>query len=211
MTFSKLLELTSKALVLDNSVLVNLFASQCGASVLQCISNHVIVPDVVVDEFTRRPYQLDLRKTFIQHLVNEELVEIRDRYTEDETALFNLLTDDQISLGDGESMTISIAVCNNCIPVIDEEKGTEKARKLTGDSPIARSTDILMHSSVYRSFSDQDYADCVFRALHIGRMHVELEQRDSIVELIGVQRALLCNSLPEFNDFKRTIGEQSNT
>lgn len=110
MTFSKLLDSTSKALVLDNSVPVDQFVSQCGVSVRRHISNHVHVPDLVIREFTRRPYPVDLKNPLIRHLSDAELVEIRHSDGEAESASLSRLTDDQISLGDGESKLRCILV-----------------------------------------------------------------------------------------------------
>lgn len=211
MIYSNLLATNFKPLVLDNSVLVNLFSLQYGVRIRECIQNKFIIPDRVVDEFTRRPDDVKQREAFIQRLLDKELIEIRGFQSEEEKSLFEQLTDEQTSLGDGEAMTISTAFCNNYVPVIDENKGTKEAKKLMKSIPVARSTDILMHASVHKSLTEQDYASSVSNALSIGKMHVDLRMRDSIVDLIGVDKALECHSLPDFKSFKRKIEAQRNT
>ena len=205
MTFSNLLTSNFSTLVIDNSVLVNLFACEQGVRILRCIPNHILIPDKVIDEFNRKPDELMYKPKFIQQLLEESLVEMKCMDTIYERNLYNRLIDDGISLGDGEAATISIASFNKFIPVIDESKGRKEAAKVMGDVAIPRSTDLLMHSKVFDTLSAQEYADSIFHALQAGHMHVAPEECTSIVNLIGDHRALLCNSLPNYKSLKAEI------
>lgn len=199
MTYSTLLEHNTTTLVLDTSVLLNLFSCNYGLRICKCLPNKILLSNIVLDEFWSR-YEINEKKRFIEYLDNENLI---DCYTIDDLYLiWNFYELRNSGLGLGEIATIDIASKHKLIPVIDEKKATKVAKNQYGLSKVARSTDIIMHRSVYNNFTYVEYVDSIFYALYNSRMHIEYELREKIVDLIGIERANLCPSIPKIRSKK---------
>ena len=146
MTYSTLLEHNTKTLVLDTSVLLNLFSCNYGVRICKCLPNKILLSNIVLDEFWSR-YEINEKKRFIENLDNENLI---DRYSIDDIHMIRNFDELRKSgLGLGEIATIDIANIHKLIPVIDEKK-LQKSQRINTDCrklpvlPILSCTDLFI-------------------------------------------------------------------
>lgn len=184
-------------LVLDTSVLINLHACSFGEQILTAIPNAIAVPDIVVRELGHETSRINGEHRFLEGLLAQQTVK---SVSLDDAgwAIFERLTTSRPSLGDGEAATIAIAATSARRPVIDDAKGRKWAQTLIGRRIAAWSIDLLIHPHVQEGLENDGYIEAVYLALREGRMRIDEERCDAIVELIGLERALKCPSLPGF-------------
>lgn len=184
-------------LVLDTSVLINLHACSFGEQILTAVPNSIAVPDIVIQELGHERSRLTGEHQFLERLLTAQTV--RPVSLDDAGwVLFEQLTDNPSSLGDGEAATIAIATTNAHRPVIDDAKGRKCVVALMGENAAAWSLDLLSHPKVHAELGNPGYIEAIYLALREGRMRIDEKRCDTIVELIGRERALLCPSLPGF-------------
>lgn len=184
-------------LVVDASVLINLRACKFGEQILTALPNNIAVPDIVVRELGRRSCQTVDESQFLEQLILRQVV----RPVELDDAgwvVFENLTSGRRSLGDGEAATIAIASSGIYRPVIDDAKGRTQAADLLPQRSAVWTLDLLVHPNVQEVLGGAGLIEAVFLALRDGRMRIDEERCDSVVALIGVERALNCPSLPRF-------------
>lgn len=189
-------------LILDTSVLINLHASSSGRQILANIPNDIFVSDTVVRELDHETSHSKGDNNFIHGLISQAVVSVV-QLDEQSYQLYEQLISGSGSLDDGEAATIATAVTSNFIPIIDERKGRTKARILVGDRVVAWSLDLFLHPSVKTGLPHGDFIEAVYLALREGRMRIDEERCDAVVELIGIERALHCTSLPRFKARKK--------
>lgn len=183
-------------LVLDTSVLINLHACSRGEQILMAIPNTIAVPDIVVRELGHETSRINGEHKFLEGLLARQ--KVRPVSLDDAGwAIFEKLTASHPSLGDGEAATIAIATTSAHRPVIDDAKGRKSTETLIGKRTAAWSLDLLVHPNVQEGLGN-GYIEAIYLALREGRMRIDEERCDTIVELIGVERALQCPSLPGF-------------
>lgn len=100
------------------------------------------------------------------------------------------------TLDDGEAATIANALAHAGTALIDERKATRLCAERFPQLRLACTDDVLNHPEIQRQLGAQALSDAVFNALDSGRMRVLPQHLEWIVELIGVERAALCQSLP---------------
>lgn len=208
MTFSSSLADDRRALVLDTSVLINLHACTYGEHVLTAIANDIVVPDIVAGELEHETSRKNGDQGFLYDLIERGTVTIASM-TDEELELFAALTAGSASLDDGEAATIAIAAIRGFRAVVDERKGRACAAVLmTGEEP-GWSLDLLRHPSVLQSLDEFQAGDAVYLALRYGRMRIPAQYADSVVELIGRERALDCSCLPNFKSLLKEAAVSS--
>lgn len=184
-------------LVLDTSVLINLHACSLGEQILTAIPNTIVVPDIVVRELKHETSRINGEHQFLEDLLVRQ--KVRPVSLDDAGwAIFEKLTASPSSLGDGEAATIAIATTSAHRPVIDDAKGRKRTEALISKRTAAWSLDLLVHPKVREGLENDGYIEAIYLALREGRMRIDEERCDAIVELIGVERALHCPSLPGF-------------
>lgn len=183
-------------LVLDASVLINLHACSFGEKILAAIPNTIVVPDIVVRELGHETSRINGEHRFLENLLARQQVHLSS-LDDGGWAIFERLTTTSPSLGDGEAATIAIAAINTHRPVIDDAKGRKRAQELVNITS-AWSLDLLVHPGVRNGLENDGYIDAVYLALREGRMRIDEERCDAVVQLIGAARALQCPSLPGF-------------
>lgn len=94
--------------------------------------------------------------------------------------------------------TIAVAVSQGFLPVVDERKGRARAQDLMNGQAPAWSLDLLVHPAVQSALVGDGYIEAVYLALREGRMRIDEERCDAVVQLIGIERAKDCTSLPGF-------------
>lgn len=197
MTCSSCLADDLTPLVLDTSVLINLHACSHGEQILAAIPNDVLVSDIVVRELDHETSHSNGENQFIHGLVSQAVVKVA-QLDDRGYQLYESLICGPGSLDDGEAATIATAAALDFIPVIDERKGRARAKALVSNQAIAWSLDLLLHPSVQTGLPDGKHVEAIYRALRDGRMRINEERCDAVVELIGVEHALECTSLPGF-------------
>lgn len=187
----------SAQLVADASTIINLIATGCARDIFSALPNHVVVVDVVPGELEagrqRGREACDRLKELVAAAVID-IVELND----DATLHFEELVigPAATTLDDGEAATIAYALAHAGTPLIDERKATRICAERFPQLRLACTVDVLSHPEVQHQLGAQALADAVFNALDGGRMRVLPQHLEWIVELIGVERAALCQSLP---------------
>lgn len=184
-------------LVLDTSVLINLHASTFGEQVLRLIPNDIFLPDTVVVEIKKETSQTNGEVGFLQGLITKKIVKVV-QMDEAQANLFGTLICSPNSLDDGEAATIAVAVSLGFLPIVDERKGRARAQSLMNGKAPAWSLDLFVHPAVQTGLIGNRYIEAVYLALRDGRMRIDEPRCDAVVQLIGVERAKDCTSLPGF-------------
>lgn len=183
--------------VLDTSVLINLHASQQGSRILDSLPNEIIVPEHVVTELQHETSKTQGQHCFIQHMIATSKVRVA-ALNEREYQVFGRLVSGNPSLGDGEAATIAIAATRMLLPIIDERKGRLQAQTHCSGTCPGWSLDILRHPVVVAALGMSCASDALYFALRDGRMRIHESHCDHVVDVIGVQHALECKSLPRY-------------
>ncbi len=184
-------------LVADTSSLISLLATGCAPAIVRALPKRLVVASVVTAELERgrnRGHQ-DLDR--LNDLVTTGLVEIAElgdlgwRHFEELTIGPVTLT-----LDDGEAATIAHAVEITGTAVIDERKATRICSERFPGLPLGCTVDMLIHPDVLTSLGKEGLAGAVFSALQEGRMRVFPHHIETVVALIGNERASRSPSLP---------------
>lgn len=197
MTYSISLADNMTQLILDTSVLINLHASTHGGRILSSLPNDILVPEIVASELEHETSKNNGEHQFIHDLVATGKVRII-ALDEREYEVFESLVSGSLSLDDGEAATIATATFRSCLPIIDERKGRQRAQEhLLGKQP-GWSLDLFRHPKVVAELGVAQSIEALYFALRYGRMRIQEAHCDHVVSLIGVQRAIECNSLPSY-------------
>jgi len=184
-------------LVLDTSVLINLYASKHGGRILSSLPNDVLVPEIVASELEHETSKNNGEHQFIHDLVATRKVRIV-ALDEREYEVFANLVSGSSSLDDGEAATIAAATFRNCRPIIDERKGRQRAQEHVPEKQPGWSLDLFRHPNVVEELGVELSIEALYFALRYGRMRIQEAHCDDVVRLIGVQRALECSCLPGY-------------
>ena len=181
----------------DTSVLINLHACSFGEQVLRAIPNDIVLPETVVAELNHETSHANGENGFIQRLILENVVKVV-QMNDAAARLFETMIRSPGSLDDGEAATIAVAVSQGFRPVVDERKGRARAQDLMNGQAPAWSLDLLVHPAVKSALVGDGYVEAVYLALREGRMRIDEERCEAVVQLIGIERAIKCSSLPGF-------------
>lgn len=201
MSFSSCLLDVRKPSILDASVLINLRECSFGIEILKVFPNKAVVPRVVIEELSKGLERDSSRTAFLESVVGCNFVEIAE-LMETEYELFEKLMAGSDSVDDGEAATISVAVCRDGFPVIDEKRGRAVAVRQLGGVEPAWTLDILRHPSVVGALGMSKANEALYLALKNGRMRIDSQHTDAVVKAIGVERALQCTCLPNFRGLR---------
>ncbi len=184
-------------LVADASTVINLNATGCARDVIQALPNRLAVADVVAAELAGGRQRQRQDSELLNELVVSSVVEIV-RLDEKAAKYFEELVvgPAAMTLDDGEAATIAYAVSQSAIALIDERKANRICAERFANLRVGCTVDIFTHPNVQRALGNEILAGAVFNALYQGRMRVLPRHMDWVVEVIGTDRAGLCNSLP---------------
>lgn len=187
----------SAELVADASAIINLIATGCARDIFSALPNHVFVVDVVPGELEAGRQRGRETCDRLKELVASGVIDIVE-LNDDATRHFEELVvgPAATTLDDGEAATIAYALAHAGTALIDERKATRICGERFPELRLACTVDVLNHPEVQRQLGAQALADAVFNALDGARMRVLPQHLEWIVELIGVERAALCESLP---------------
>ena len=212
MNYSSFLNDDPRPLVLDTSVLINLNACTDGDRILRVIPNEIVIPQSVVRELEHETSRKNGEHSFLHKLVASGNVTLADM-TEEEYALFADLTSGSRSLDDGEAATIAIATIRQTPCVVDEKKGRARATAIMNQHEPGWSLDLFRHPRVVAALGVADSIDALHLALRDGRMRIDSNHCNHVVSVIGVHRALECNSLPGYRtrklEWEQVVNQES--
>ncbi len=185
--------------IADTSVVINLNATQCAETILDALPNpFLVVPEVVLELEsglqTGRNDAAALKGWRTSGRV--QIVPLGDTGTRH---FFNLVSGPAAqTLDDGEAATIAHALEmeSPAIPLIDERKANRICADRFAHLVTGSTVDLLAQDDVQADLGRVQLAGAVFNALLVGRMRVLPHHLDWVVNLIGLERAKQCESLP---------------
>jgi len=183
--------------VLDASAVINLNATDCAHDILRALGDRIVVVDTVVDELAvgTRTSREDPAK--LQDLVAAsaiELVTLGQVGSEHFAALVAGRASE--TLDDGEAASIAFALESGGAVVIDERKANRICRERFPQLRLACTVDIFLHPAVGAALGRERLISAVLSALQRARMQVPVHHLASVVDLVGVEQAGRCPSLP---------------
>ena len=203
MTYSSSLTDDLRPLVLDTSVLINLYACSYNERILTAIPNGIIVPQVVAAELEHETSRKKGEHGFLHGLIAGGKATLGEM-SDEENALFANLTSSPPSLDDGEAATIAIGAKRQLLPLIDDRKGRAQAIQILRGREPGWSIDLFLHASVTSALGNTAAIEALYLALLNGRMRVPVESTEYIIDLLGSERARDCTCLP---DYRKLFGQ----
>ena len=185
--------------IADTSVVINLNATQCAETILDALPNpFLVVSEVVLElESGLQTGRNDAAALDAWHTSGQvQIVPLGNTGTRH---FFNLVSGPAAqTLDDGEAATIAHALEleSPAIPLIDERKANHICADRFADLVTGSTVDLLAQDDVQAALGSARLADAVFDALLGGRMRVLPHHLDWVVNLIGLERAKQCESLP---------------
>jgi predicted nucleic acid-binding protein len=182
----------------DTSTIINLNATGCAETILRHLPARLSVVDIVVEELENgRPtgrHDADM----LHQLVTKGGIKVVNLNDQGMRFFEQLVVGPAAStLDDGEAATIAYAA-TNCVPiVIDEKKATRICSDIFPHIQVSHTVTILAHEAIRRNIGTQALCEAVFNALQRGRMNVAQDHLQWVIELIGLERAATCLSLPK--------------
>lgn len=192
MSYSSCLVDVSADLILDASVFINLSASGVAKDILRLLPQRSHMVDVAVSEVRVDSKTGRSDSQILQELLNPSMLGIL-QLDENGLAFFERLV---LALDDGEAATIAAAASRCSVVVVDERKARRICSEEFPETFQASTVDIFAHPSIGQELGRNKLADAVHAALRQARMHVRSDQRDWVVDLIGVDKAAECRSIP---------------
>ncbi len=183
--------------VIDASTVINLNATACGPRILRAIPNPFVITDAVQGELLedRRNGRHDGQ--FVAKLVASGLISVAKLDDLTESHFEDLVIGrGDATLDDGEAATIAYGVEKGAITLIDERKATRICGERYPRLIVGNSLDLLSHRAVLATLGDDGAEDAVFNALRFARMRVPPSALKWVLELIGPERAAICECLP---------------
>ena len=206
MIYSSSLTDDRRPLVLDTSVLINLYACSYGERILTAIPNRIIVPEDVARELEHATSRKNGGHDFLRSLITQRMVTLSSM-TEVENTLFSDLASGTGSLGDGEAATIAVAAERQFLPLIDDAKARARAIDMLRGEVPGWSLDLFLHGSVISRLPGRSAIDALYLALRHGRMRVPAKSTEYLIDVLGIDRARCCTCLP---NYRKIFGPSTN-
>jgi predicted nucleic acid-binding protein len=184
-------------IVVDASTVINLNATGFAADILRAIPNPVIITDVVQDELREDTRSGRHDGDMVAALISAGLVSVA-KLDDLKGSHFEELVIGRgdKTLDDGEAATIAFGLERGAVVIVDERKATRLCGERFPELVVGSSLDILAHDAVSAALGKKVLSDAVFNALHSARMRVPPSALAWVIELVGQERASLCESLP---------------
>lgn len=200
MRYSSCLTDQESLLVLDTSVIINLYASKGAFDVLDALTNPVVVTDVVINELRGEHNASEEQRAMLEGFLTDgriKIVSLKEQGLE----IFARMISSPCSLDDGEAATIAYALENDAVPVLDERKGTSKYLDECPAYAVPSSIDLFLHPSVMARLGTDRLGNLLYLSLKDARMRIPLDARDDVIDMIGIERAMDCRSLPGYKSW----------
>jgi predicted nucleic acid-binding protein len=187
----------SGLIVADTSAVINLNASGCAERIIRALPQKFVVVDVVPGELEEGRLRGRQDAELLRELVGSGTVEIATLDDLSAAHFEKLVVGPAVStLEDGEAATIAYAISQDGIAVIDETKARRLCAEMFPELSICSTVDLFALPEVRRILGETALAEAVFQALLRGRMRVFPEHIEWVVQLIGIEKASACSSLP---------------
>lgn len=188
---------SSRVVVLDTSVVLNLLASGGAARVLESLEYTFWVPTQVLREVKREPAPSSSERSTLPYLLDKGI--LREFLPEGD--VLNIVLElvsapGADGLEDGEAAAIAVAESLDCAVALDESKARRIATARRSVPMPLCSVDLFKALSGHRDLQDGELCELVFNALRLARMRVLHPHTDWVVQLIGRERTAQCPSLP---------------
>ena len=183
--------------VADTSVVINLTATQYSEAILNALPNRFLVVSQVTLELKEdRQARRDDSAAFDELATSGQatIVQLGKRGMQRYSELVSGPAAQ--TLDDGEAATIAYALEHSAIPLIDERKANRICAQRFAELSTASTVDLLAHDNVQATLGYDRLATAVFNALYHGRMRVLPHHLSWVVDLLGLERARQCRSLP---------------
>lgn len=184
-------------IVVDASTIINLNATGYGASILGAIPNPVIITDVVQSELLEDSRSGRNDGQLVAALISAGLLSIAKLDDLKGTHFEELVIGrGDETLDDGEAATIAFGIEIGAIVLVDERKANRICAHRFPRLLVGSSLDLFSHDAVLSALGKDALSDAVHNALQRARMRVPMPYVDWVANLIGLDRAILCESLP---------------
>jgi predicted nucleic acid-binding protein len=184
--------------VADTSVAININATGFAAEILDALPYRVAVTDVVVSELQEDTRSGRNDAGLLNELVRARHMEVVPLGGEGQSLFTSLVIGPAAdTLDDGEAATIAYAAERGIRPVIDERKARRICAQRFAQLQPLSSVDLFVATGVEAALGRLALSNAMFRALQTARVRVLPHYLDWVVDLIGVERAALCPSLPK--------------
>lgn len=183
--------------VADASVWINLAATGRCSEILAALGAPLVIVDVVLRELQRGSTNGHGVLEHIEPLIQSGQVRVVAMEAADEEPYLSLVAGGTAeTLDDGEAATLVVAERLKAIALIDERKATAIAKRRFSALELRSSTDLLFATLPDEGGSAGPLADALFAALQGARMRVPTHWQARVIEVLGIERANLCRSLP---------------
>ena len=184
-------------IVADASAVISITASARAGLICSAIPNRLVVSDVVVSELDSGRSKGHANAVQLHELINSNLVEVAAMGNEAESHFESLVVGSaRNTLDDGEAATIACALETGGIPLLDERKARRICKQRYPELSYGSTVDIFAHPEVGNTLGAAGLALAVLTALKESRMRVLPHHLDWVIDLIGLENAAECNSLP---------------
>lgn len=185
-------------LVADASTIINLNGSGRAEDILRILPHKMIVTENAVIELERGRQEAHKDAEKLAHLIEAGLV-LRETFGPGGLHIYEELVSGPAveSLDDGEAATIAYAFEVNGVALIDDRKAWSLCSRKYPTVSLASTSELLVHSEITARLGEDDQADAIFAALQVARMRVPHELHQTVIRIIGQDRATLCHSLPK--------------
>jgi predicted nucleic acid-binding protein len=201
---------STSRLIADSSTIINLISTGWAEPILIALPNKMMVVDVVPAELESGRAQGRSACDVLRQLVVSGVVEIVSIEDAASQCFEELVVGPAAeTLDDGEAATVAVALARGDTALIDERKAIRICRERFPQLKVACTIDVLLHQAVHATLGPTNLADAVFKALQVGRMRVLPQHESWVLDLIGDQRAALCECLPRRMRTQRTSSPPS--
>ncbi len=189
---------SSVGMVIDASVVINLNATGCAGEILGAFPNPFSVTDVALGELAKGERSGHRDSHHLRELVDRGIVGLEQLGTAGQATFASLVEGSAIAtLDDGEAATIARAIEVGGIAVIDERKARIICENRYPELAVVSTADLLIDQIVRDALGHNGQIDAIVAALQGARMRVPPSRIANVVDIIGNERALSCNSLPK--------------
>lgn len=187
----------TQSIILDTSAAINLNATGQAGRIIEALPSPITVTDILMNELKQGREKGRRDFDAIENLLSVGLIDVIELNAEAERHFERLVVGPAAeTLDDGEAATIAQSIASGSIPVIDERKATALCARRFQDLQLASSLDLLLQPEVTEAIGTAQLRKAVIGALQIGKMSVPVRFEQWIVDLIGVEEAARCPSLP---------------
>lgn len=199
-------------LVADSSTIINLISTGSAQAILAALPNRVTVVDLVFAELESGRAYGRAACDALRELIGAGTVEVASLEGDALGHFEGLVIGPAVeTLDDGEAATIAFASARGDTALLDERKAIRICKERFAQLRIACTVDVLLHEAVRSSLGHDGLAEAVFKALQVGRMRVLPHHESWVMELIGEERASLCDCLPQRVRTQGAVGSHMRT